>query len=145
MKYTLHYYPSYPLDQLDNNKVRNLARILRPNRRNKGMEYVFAEGVALSIEEEGLRNPLTIEWFSLIPKEPPQWTVRTGNNRWLALTHFLMRETAPCLFICPANQKLPPGIAFPKTPAQAVKLFDDQKVWGDSLILRRLVWGVATR
>lgn len=145
MKYTICLYPSYPLAELDNCKIRNIKRILQPKRRVKCGEYRFAEGVARSIEKEGMRNPLTIEWFSVLPKSEARWSVRTGNNRWLALTHFLKRDTARCLFLVPADREPPPGEHTVLTPAEAVKLFDDKKVWGDSLILRRLVWGVATR
>jgi hypothetical protein len=109
MKYTRLFYPEYPLDLLDNNKVRILDRILGGNRRRRSREYNSAWGIAESIKLEGLHNPLTIEWFSVYPNEPPTWSVRDGNNRWLALTHFLKRETAPCLFFVLADREPPPG------------------------------------
>ena len=142
MKHTLLLYPSYPLAELDNCKIRNIDRIMRPKRRGRCGEYRFAETLALSIEQGGMRNPLTVEWFAVIPQVEAAWTVRTGNNRWLALTHFLKRETARCLFVVPADREPPPGEYEIQSAPSAKALFDDDKVWRDSKILSRMLKNV---
>lgn len=136
-RYQLRYYKALPLGGLcspllDRWKHNNLPP---PNRDMIDM-------LKRSIEKDGMRNPLTVEWFDPFNDRPdgdPKWAVRVGNNRLIAILE-LGQSEAPALVI------VPEGVAGPDNAGtyevipvvSALALFSAEHPWWHSYILREL-------
>lgn len=130
--FELRYYPALDLTQLYSPLLDRL--------RGEGLpltKRVLVEEVKKSIEKDGMRNPLTVEWFAEYQCDPSKetWSVRIGNNRLVALLE-LDRTTAPCLVIVPDGMDGPAGTYETLDFMSALARFDAAHPWWHSYILR---------
>ena len=132
--YRLLYYPDFD--------IRDLGSPLFNTERAMEVKKDYIARVRASIEKDGMRNPLTIEWFD--PKDGergkvgrnPGWGVRIGNNRYMALLQ-MEKFQAPALVIVPDGIPAPGG-TYEKLPfMNALALFDAAHPWWHSYILRK--------
>jgi hypothetical protein len=65
---------------------------------------VLIDRVKNSIAQEGMRNPLIIEWY---PQDSPRWLCTIGNNRYVALDE-LGVEGCEALVLYPLREITPP-------------------------------------
>lgn len=134
--YSLLHYKALPLEGLcsplvDRWKHNNMPK---PNRDMIDM-------LKRSIQKDGMRNPLTIEWFDPHWDKPnegdPSWAVRIGNNRLIALLELGWRG-APALVIVPEGFEAPEGTYEKVAVNSALALFSADHPWWHSYILRDL-------
>lgn len=102
----------------------------------KNAECEFIRFVKASIEEEGMRNPLTIEWYDF--DGGVKWAVRTGHNRAASLI-LLGIEHAKAIVLCPDGVEPPPGDYVELTPEMALCEFGDEQTAYDSELLTDLI------
>ncbi len=132
-RYELRYYPALPLEGLVSTLADRLPDIPPHNRE-------LVDGLKESIDRDGLRNPLTVEWFDPYDDRNnpnPYWSPRIGNNRLVALLE-LDEVEAPCLVIVPEGVTGPAGTYETLSVDAALALFDATHPWWHSYILRRL-------
>lgn len=137
--YELRYYRELPLEELYSPLLDRLGGAGFPQRNRS-----LIEGLKDSIQNSGMRNPLTVEWFDPYGEKHrnPRWSVRIGNNRLIALLE-LGDAHAPCLVIYP-HKHAPEG--FPVTAPSgsyevldfisALALFDASHPWWHSYTLQ---------
>ncbi len=137
--YELLYYPALPLEGLGNPLLR-MDKL--PDVKRKLVDRVKA-----SMQMEGMRNPLTVEWFGHndIGNEP-MWSIRIGNNRHAALLE-MGCHNAPALVIVPLVEPRrydefqyaanpPSGDYVPVDFMSALALFDASHPWWHSPLLK---------
>jgi len=129
-KIQLRYYKALPLAGLCSPLIDRLNRgeSLPPVNRE------LVDSLKDSIQVNGMRNPLSIEWFD--PYHPrtnpnPSWSIRIGNNRAVALIE-LGQTTAPCLVLVPEGVEGPAGTYDEISKDAALALFTADHPWWDS-------------
>ena len=131
--YELRFYPALDLSQvsctlLDYEKEHGA---IPPHKRK------LVDRVKGSIAEEGLRNPLIVEWFTQHPDTPLRWLTTIGNNRYIAMRE-LGRQHAEALVIHPTGTMVPllSGAYGVLDFLPALALFDATYPWWNSEALR---------
>ena len=130
--YELRYYKALPIEGLCSPLMDRLNSDTVPPRHRANIDHVKD-----SIQVNGMRNPLTVEWFAPDPSREVDWYVRIGNNRLCAL-YLLGYTTAPCLVIVPVGVQGPAGTYELLSVEAALALFDAEHPWWHSYILRKL-------
>ena len=129
-RYELRYYRSLPLEGLCSPLLDRIYDL--PPRNAETVERLTE-----SIQVNGMRNPLTVEWFAPDPSREVNWYIRIGNQRAAAL--ILMGEShAACLFIVPEGVEGPAYTAPYEVLSvdAALALFSADHPWWHSYILR---------
>lgn len=133
--FQLRYYPSLQLDEVYSPLLDRWRGVgfPHPNR-------LIVDALKRSIEKDGMRNPLTIEWFDPLDdrnQTNPTWAVRIGNNRLIAMLE-LGQSEAPALVIVPHNDVMTPlSGTYEVLPVDsALALFSADHPWWHSYILR---------
>lgn len=128
------YYPAFDF--------RQVSCTLREFQRDHGgipeSKAKLVERVKGSIAEEGMRNPLVVEWFTEDPRKPLRWMVTIGNNRYLAIDE-LGWETCEAMIVWPTDTVVPELSGDYETLPFLVALahFDATYPWWNSENFRR--------
>jgi len=130
--YELRYYKALPIEGLCSPLMDRLNADTVPPRHRANIDHVKD-----SIQVNGMRNPLTVEWFAPDPSREVDWYVRIGNNRLCALFLLGVKE-APALVIVPEGVEGPSGAYELLSVEAALALFDAEHPWWNSYILREL-------
>lgn len=106
----------------------------------------LVERVRVSIIEDGLRNPLIVEWFTQDHRYPLRWLTTIGNNRYVALES-LNVKVVPALIIHPKHIITPElsGDYEALDFMAALSLFDAAYPWWNSKQMCRFCPGLAPR
>lgn len=141
-KVRILFYRSLELSLIAHGKERAIEAIIKWDSpyRMKNAEFEFVRFIKASIEEEGMRNPLTIEWYDNLDftKGKKRWTVRTGHNRMAALI-LLDIEYAKAVVLCPDGVEPPPGDYVETTLERVMSEFDDEETMRDSKLFTSLI------
>jgi len=94
--------------------------------------------VKSSIADEGMRNPLIVEWYTQDPRWPVRWMTTVGNNRHVAL-HELGVKGCPALICFPTSIDTPElsGDYEELSFLAALARFDAAHPWWHSVALKQ--------
>ena len=132
--YELRFYKALSLAGLSSPLIDRLDRLeeLPPKTRD------LVEHLKDSIQVNGMRNPITVEWFDVYDdrnQTNPKWAIRIGNNRAIALME-LGEMVAPCLVLVPEGVEGPAGTYEEISKDAALALFSADHPWWHSWLLR---------
>lgn len=131
--YELRYYPDFDYMQVSCTLLEYFEKYHDwPPQKRKLIDRVKA-----SIADEGLRNPLMVEWYTQDPRWPVRWMTTIGNNRHVAL-HELGVKGCPALILFPTEMEVPElsGDYEVRSFLSALALFDAAHPWWHS----RTMW-----
>lgn len=135
-RFQFRHYKALPLAGLSSPLIDRLGKQNFPARNR-----MLIDSLKDSIQVNGMRNPLTIEWFDPYDdrnQTDPSWAVRIGNNRLIALLE-LGVKTAPALVIVPEGVEGLAGTYERISVDAALGLFSADHPWWHSQILRRML------
>jgi hypothetical protein len=136
LPYELRYYPALTIDQVYTPLLSRWKGVGFPQHNRQMVDWL-----KMSIDKEGLKNPLTVEWFDpwndteRADEKDKRWSVRIGSNRLIALLELDFKE-APALVIRPHGIAGPEGSYKPLNFQSALALFTADHPWWHSYILR---------
>ena len=142
-KIQLRYYKALPLAGLCSPLIDRLGKAGFPASNRQ-----LIESIKDSIQVNGMRNPLTVEWFDVYndheDADNKGWGIRIGNNRAIALME-LGEMVAPCLVLVPHGVEGPAGTYESITVEAALTLFSAEHPWWHSQILRHMLPNLVPR
>ena len=130
--YQLRYYPSIDLSEV-------YSPLLEHNPLPEKNQKLVRE-VQDSIDKYGMLNPIIVEWFGpyFDDHDKPRWSVRVGNNRFMACRGLGVTHCA-ALVIVPDDGQTRPALSGGYEALNfmdALTLFDASHPWWHSYILR---------
>lgn len=134
--YELRFYPAFDYTQARCTLLEHLERFgSLPT-----LKVPLVARCQASIEKEGMRNPLIIEWYSKshpMVQEDWRWLCTIGNNRYVALRNLGVTR-CKALILYPTDKQVPPlsGDYEVVSFMSALSLFDATHAWWNSQALR---------